>query len=383
LLRLGLVLALVWSAAGCSSPPSWLSAGTRIAEGIDYFESRDSSLVSPPAPVAVYLLRLDPDRVTLRSVHANDQIMGVETVDSVARRHGALAAVNGGFFNTRNGDPHGVLKEAGELVSDTGAVKGAVVIRSPPRGPTEVAFDQVSARVALKYQSNDRDWVVPIAGVNTTRARGRLMLYTPSYHVDTDTAANGIEWVLSGDPLRVTEVRYDAGHTPIPPAGRVLSYGGLTLPEALQALVPGVEVDFEVAWTTLNGMSPDLLERADHVVSGAGLLRVNGRSLDNWEETEALSAQRFLDMRHPRTVIGVDSDGFIWLAAIDGRQVDYSVGMTFADLQALCDRLQLTDALNLDGGGSTTMVVQGRVVNRPSDTSGARPVSDAILVHGR
>ena len=54
--------------------------------------------------------------------------------------------------------------------------------------------------------------------------------------------------------------------------------------------------------------------------------------------------------------------------------------MTFADLERLCDRLDLTDALNLDGGGSTTMVVNGRIVNKPSDATGPRPVSDAILV---
>ena len=54
--------------------------------------------------------------------------------------------------------------------------------------------------------------------------------------------------------------------------------------------------------------------------------------------------------------------------------------MTFADLERLSDRLHLTDALNLDGGGSTTMVVRGHVVNRPSDPAGARPVSDALVV---
>ena len=46
--------------------------------------------------------------------------------------------------------------------------------------------------------------------------------------------------------------------------------------------------------------------------------------------------------------------------------------MTFADLLRLCDRLELRDALNLDGGGSTTMVVSGKVVNRPSDATGPR-----------
>ena len=57
--------------------------------------------------------------------------------------------------------------------------------------------------------------------------------------------------------------------------------------------------------------------------------------------------------------------------------------MTFADCSTLCDRLDLTDALNLDGGGSTTMVVKGAIVNKPSDAAGPRPVSDALLVMAR
>jgi exopolysaccharide biosynthesis protein len=93
-----------------------------------------------------------------------------------------------------------------------------------------------------------------------------------------------------------------------------------------------------------------------------------------------LNAEAFTNARHPRTMVGVDRDGFIWLAAVDGRQPAYSIGMTFDEMQRLCDRLGLVSALNLDGGGSTTMVVKGQIVNRPSDPAGARPVSDAILV---
>jgi exopolysaccharide biosynthesis protein len=65
---------------------------------------------------------------------------------------------------------------------------------------------------------------------------------------------------------------------------------------------------------------------------------------------------------------------------VDGRQAPYSDGMTLAELAALMRRLGATDALNLDGGGSTTMVVQGRIVNRPSDQEGERHVGDALAV---
>ncbi len=121
------------------------------------------------------------------------------------------------------------------------------------------------------------------------------------------------------------------------------------------------------------------LDEAAHIVNGAGLLRREGEVLRDWK-VEGLNAEAFTNARHPRTMVGVDREGFIWLAAVDGRQPTYSIGMTFDEMQRLCDRLGLVSALNLDGGGSTTMVVKGQIVNRPSDPAGARPVSDAILV---
>jgi hypothetical protein len=379
--RLALLL-LVWSAGtGLSAQPLlWLGPPEHVAQGVDFYKSADPSLVDPAGKIAVFLLRLDPARVRLASVHAHDEVMGLETVDGIAARHRAVAAVNGGFFNTRNGDPQFVLKEAGDLVSDAAIVKGIVAIKSPARGKTALDFDQASARVLMKFKAGGRAWTVPIAGVDTTRERGKLMLYNARYHPDTDTAANGTEWVLSGRPLRVVTVRKNLGRTPIPPDGSVLSFGGLDLPEPLPALAPGVIVTFETTWTTLSGLSAKRLNAVDDVVSGAGLLRLKRRVMANWESAETLSPQNFINMRHPRTLIGVDAQGFIWLAAIDGRQPDRSVGMNFADLERLCDRLHLISALNLDGGGSTTMVIKGTIVNTPSDATGPRPVSDAILV---
>lgn len=85
--------------------------------------------------------------------------------------------------------------------------------------------------------------------------------------------------------------------------------------------------------------------------------------------------------RHPRTAMGVADRGRrVWLITVDGRQASYSDGMTLAELASLLQRLGATDALNLDGGGSTTMVVDGRIVNRPSDREGERRVGNALAV---
>ncbi len=377
----GLVLTLALAVACLRvDQGAWLGAPTNIAPGVDFFRTTDSTLVSPDGPIAVYLLRLDLDRVQIEIGLSNEEVMNAERVDAIAVRHKAIAAVNAGFFNVKNGESAGLLKVAGELVSDTGLTRGVVAIQSEPGARQQLHFDQASARVQAQFTSNDKSFTVPIDGVDTTRERGKLMLFTPAYHADTDTAPNGTEWVLSGKPLKVVAMRTDAGKTPIPRDGVVLSYGGLDLPPTLDWLLPDVTVTLTTAWKILNGTPESHFESARDVLNGAGLLVRNGSPMSGWQATENLVPSTFTDVRHPRTLIGNDRQGALWLVTIDGRQPDHSVGMTFAELQGLCKRLDLQNALNLDGGGSTTMVIGSAIVNKPSDATGPRPVSDAILV---
>ena len=358
----------------------WLSPPEAVAPGIQLFTSTDRSLVDDAGPVALYLLKLDPRRVKLTDTLARGEVLGMETVDAIAAEHHAVAAINGGFFNRANGEPVGVLKVNGELVSDYQIVRGVVLIKSPAVGTTSLEFDQVSVHLTAVFVIGSRTWRVRIDGVDTTRERGKLMLYTPLYHADTDTGPSGTEWALDGRPLHVVGIRRNAGHMPIPRQGMVLSYGGLDVPDAFAALDNDVRVTFETSWTVLNGMPPARLDQAPSIVDGAGLIRLHGRTLTNWATGEQLSPENFINMRHPRTLIGVDGAGAIWMAAIDGRQPDHSIGMTLPDLARLSERLGLGDALNLDGGGSTTMVVKDKIVNHPSDATGPRPIGDAILV---
>src|SRR6185295_12544597 len=140
--------------------PAWLSAPQHIAAGVDYYTSTDQTLVDPAAPIAVYLLKLDPAKARLTSILSNDEVAGAEPVLPIAMRHHGIAAVNGGFFNTANGEPVGLLKVARELVSDTPVMKGVVAIRSPAGGRTELQFDQASARVALHFTLDKIPWTV-------------------------------------------------------------------------------------------------------------------------------------------------------------------------------------------------------------------------------
>ncbi len=377
--RVAWLIVLAASAAGCRSETSLqLGNPERVSDGVLLYRLNDTSLLDPPGPVAIQILRLDPSRVTLQSALAAGHVMGLETVPDIARRYPAIAAINAGFFVVRNGDPAGLLKVHGELVSDTPQVRGAVGIIQAPGQPERLVFDRVSASVVLHYRKGEEEFTVPIDGVDTTRIRSRLMLYTPSFGPDSDTAPAGVEWQLSGKPLRVQERREDEGKTQIPRDGAVLSYGGTILPTGLEALERGQAVTLAPHFQTALGTLSDQWAEAADVIGGAGLLIYRGRRLEDWTEEQLRAA--FDTERHPRTVIGTGANGTVWIITVDGRNPGLSLGMTFKELQRLAAGLNLTNALNLDGGGSTTMVVRGQVVNHPSDPTGPRKVSDALVV---
>jgi hypothetical protein len=83
---------------------------------------------------------------------------------------------------------------------------------------------------------------------------------------------------------------------------------------------------------------------------------------------------------NPRTGIGVTRDGRLLLVVVDGRRPRYSIGLTMIAFARLMKRLGAVEAVNLDGGGSSTMVVRGKVVNRPSDGPRQRNVTSAALI---
>ena len=97
-----------------------------------------------------------------------------------------------------------------------------------------------------------------------------------------------------------------------------------------------------------------------------------------------VSTSSFALGRHPRTFVFGDRAGTTWLAAVDGRQPGYSLGMTLPEVVAFAKGFGASWVVNLDGGCSTTFVVDGVVKNRPcrdaTTVGGQRPVANAIVV---
>lgn len=124
---------------------------------------------------------------------------------------------------------------------------------------------------------------------------------------------------------------------------------------------------------------PEVKGSIELAVGGSPLLLRGGRPYIDWQQEKVL--QSFVIDRHPRTAVGISRDGTkLYLVTVDGRQPAVSVGMSLYELALYLRELGCWDAMNFDGGGSTTMVVRGEVVNKPSDRLGPRSVVNSLLV---
>ena len=98
-------------------------------------------------------------------------------------------------------------------------------------------------------------------------------------------------------------------------------------------------------------------------------------------DLEVRARPSFAAARHPRSAIGYDSSqGQIWIVLVDGRQSPHSVGMTLPEIARLFESVGTDEAINLDGGGSSALILAGKPVNRPSDPTGERAVVNALAL---
>jgi hypothetical protein len=195
-----------------------------------------------------------------------------------------------------------------------------------------------------------------------------LVLFTAPIGKSTFTGADGLEVALDAAG-RAVRMELGFGNVAVPEGGSVVSASGAQA-EWIRARVKlgdTLRVDYGLA---RSNESPSCAVR---YVVAAGPRLVRGGRLA--EESEGFLHEK---NRNPRTAIGVTARGTILLYVVDGRRAN-SVGMTVAELAAAMLELGAVEAMNLDGGGSSTMVVGGRVVNQPADGR-ERPVSDAIVL---
>jgi hypothetical protein len=346
-------------------------------------------------PWSVHVVEVDLRHFALdiRAVHANDRLRGRETVSSMVHRHGdsveVIAAVNADFFNLTDGED-----ENNQVVD--GVVWKAMAVTDAPQdtahrvhaqfGMTRTGAPVMGGFALDGTVSTLRGSTITLDAVNHWPDSNALVLYTRVYGEATaaDSAGRHPEGVpvrvlrRHGDTLdvRVAGAAQDGGSVTLA-AGAVLAASGAARMRLLRMATPGARLRVVTRLESSRGP-------LEMVVGGWPRLVVEGRSIADSVDRLEGTVPSFSVTRHPRTGIGFSRDSStLYLITVDGRQ-ESSSGMSLAEFAALMLRLGVYQGLNLDGGGSTAMVLRGQLVNHPSDKEGERAVGNAILVvrHG-
>jgi len=370
-------LATFWliaiAGAAALAQPASLS-WTAVAPGVEHAHFRRE------APSEgfwnINVLRVDLTRARLDVIRARDTAIGLETVTSMAARTGAIAAVNGGYFRTSGdflGESTGTLQIDGVVWSEPDRARAAVgIVREPPS--SRLIFGHVAWQASIVAGREKRT----VEGVNRARGPNDLVVFTPDFGPATITDSSGIEVVVRKD--RVVEIHDEAGSTPIPRDGFIVSARGGGREWVRRALRDGTRVRVSTVLQPADPFRSNPWAAAEDIL-GAGPKLVTAGRVDVTDVREQM-IPTFAPEPHPRTAIGALADGRALLLVADGRRPPERVGLALDDLARLLIELGAVEAINLDGGGSTTMVVQGKLVNFPTDPTGERPVSDAIVVRG-
>lgn len=313
---------------------------------------------------------------------SNGRVTGLETLGGQAARvsadgHRVVAAINGdvwgGYSSSSAHAPNGQHVHDGEIITATRIKRptfGILADGSPRIG--DVGVD-------VTINLPDGITVLGVDRVNKARRFNDLVLYTRRFGSSTLTGTGGVEVVL--DPLGATlrpNATFSAvatlvrggGNTPIPPGMIVLSADGLS-ESALRSIAVGSTLTFTTTIDT--GW-----EGVQQAIGGREWVLRDGGTYIYPRPSSA-------DQIHPRTAVGVTAGGDLVLIVVDGRQAGYSDGTTLPDLAELFRQRGAVHALNLDGGGSTTLLVRepgdvsASLANEPSDGR-QRPVSNSLLV---
>ncbi|MGC9373232.1 MAG: phosphodiester glycosidase family protein [Thermovirgaceae bacterium] len=314
------------------------------------FEDRPSEALFWSAIVA------DTSRTMPRIVTAGEIAGRKQPLSWIAQHSEAEGAVNGGFFNG--------VHIIGSLVSRGFPVNEPWQNRSAIGWDDNGTFHFGPGRFRATLRSGGE--TLEIARHNSVPAGNEAALYSPHiwYFASgiPDDALEGT--VVSG---RLTGIRgaHLSNHF-VPRNGYLVVARGFSA-NRLRHFHKGETIDLELSWHDKG------FEKCTNVLQAGPLLLQGGKG--------ALTPEGFSESiirgRHPRSIAGTDGTNLWWIV-VDGRDSWHSRGCTLEEAAALSAGFGLEEALNLDGGGSSTMWWQGALVNSPSGTS-ERPLPYAVV----
>ena len=383
-------------------------------------------------PFHISLLEIDLDRFegNIFSELGKGEVKGKEYTSSMAKRHHAIAAINAGFFAWNDnvgidGEPAGISIINGELVSEATNGRAALVINNNKRHHIYVAHNLTNdMKLSIK------DTVFNINGINREPGKilncGNQLESTSTIPVHDFVCSNpnevivfnnefgkkshegvGFEFII--DELGTVISKHHTRGGEIPNKGYLVQATGTYAKQLEKLIQNGITVSVNIKVMSDEGEIE--LKEGIYAVNGGPTLLHNGNIDMSARYREGFETQfknfkvsdKFVDKkdkatigeddfnkrygfyngwvvrRHPRTAIGITQDNKIYVAVVYGRQPKITAGASITEMAMLMKNLGCVEAFNLDGGGSSMMVINNKKTGKSSDLSGERAVGDALI----
>jgi len=300
----------------------------------------------------IHVLKIDLNnkKVNVKPCLAKGVIGNLERTSSIALRNNAIAAVNGSFFETRNKMhlPVGFMIINGQVVNKSILQRTAIGITKDRK----IVFGIPKIKGYAMNLTNRKS--ILIWGINRPRKVNEAVIYTSEYGDNTGTDRSGIELAVKSDG---TIIKRSLGNSYIPRDGFVLSLQGWPADFALKTKE-----------TDKIGLVYGLSEKwkdVEQAITGGPLLVKDGEIIHR----ESIVSENFnnkLLAPTSRTAIGVSKDNELILVVADGKQSSGGItGATFDEMAGIMKDAGAVGAIGLDGGHTSTMYLNGKIVNDP------------------
>lgn len=282
-----------------------------------------------------------------------DKLHNKRTITTIAKNTNAIAAVNGTFFKPQTGVPLGTLMIDKKIYTGPVYNRVAMGIFDDKYETARIEFNStlITKGHTLKIDNINQPRMLSSYALVYTRDWGEKAPASPKYGYQIAVKDNKI---------------IDSSSNPL-----VIPEGGYVIVAPLRALEPFINSKHKV---TLDIRTIPEWKNVKHIISGGPYL-VKDSNIYVDTSAEKLNA---IGGKNPRTAIGYTKDNTLIMVAVDGREYK-SVGMTLGQLAGFMKSIGCTNAINLDGGGSTVMYVNGQVVNSPAFKGGIA-ISNALVI---
>ena len=341
-------------------PVSSASAAAYDEYGISV-EENFFSKSSGDVPVHVIRVDLNKGMVNPKIVLAEDNKLGSKgTLPQICKNYDAVAGINGSFFDMKT------YAAVGYLMINGRAIQAPLIVKA--RTTFGITFDNKVMIGKPKFRRRIRpenDFFSMIDGINKKCGFGEIVIYTSDYAKKVTVPKGGIGYIFDEAGMVTSLVKNESL---IPEQGGLLVVSEEHL-HRFKNTQAGTKIFF-----TQSLMSPwDQVRDA----FGSGMLLVTDGKITFDQSREEVG--RYLMGDAPRTAIGITAGNELVMAVADGRTSRYR-GVDFDELAQIMIDCGCSDAIALDGGGSSTLVYKGDVINEPSEKGGLRKIANALVL---